>query len=189
MSVEKVEGHLFVNSMNSPFLDFFFKYYTHVGGGTFVVVGAISLSILFWKRFGPAILALALTNLILVAASTQFLKHLVFSDALRPAAFIGRKFLHTIPEVELHTSNSFPSGHTAAGFAFFAFVAFLFGKKIWAQVLFCFMAILVGYSRIYLSQHFLEDTVLGGTIGLICFMLSYALISNMKFGKVLKEFN
>ncbi len=185
----KVEGHLFVNSMHTPFLDFFFTYFTHVGGGTFVVVGSIALSILSWKRFGPSVLALGLFNLILVAGITQSLKHLVFSDALRPVGFIGRKFLHTVPGVELHTSNSFPSGHTAAGFAFFAFVAFLYGKRWWAQVVFALAAILVGYSRIYLSQHFLEDAVFGGTIGIVCFVLSYVSISNLKFGKALKQIN
>ncbi len=187
--VSKVEGHLFVNSLHTSFLDFFFTYYTHVGGGTFVVVATIAISLLVWKRFGAAILVLGLTNLLFVAAITQSLKHLIFSDALRPVAFIGRKFLHTVPDVELHTSNSFPSGHTAAGFAFFAFVALLFGKKWWIQLAFGFAAILVGYSRIYLSQHFLEDAVLGGTLGLACFLFSYAIISNTKFGKSLKEFN
>lgn len=185
----KIEGHLFINSLHTNFLDFFFTYYTHVGGGTFVVVGTLALSFLFWKRFGPAVLVLGLSNLLLVAIITQSLKQFIFSDALRPVAFIGRKLLYTVPGVELHTSNSFPSGHTAAGFAFFAFVALLFGKKWWIQLGFALAAILVGYSRMYLSQHFLEDAVLGGTIGLICFLLSYAIISSTQFGKSIKEIN
>jgi membrane-associated phospholipid phosphatase len=142
---------------------------------------------LFWKRYRWGVVLLSFFNLILVAASIQFLKQIIFADALRPIRFIGRELLHIAPGVEIHTYNSFPSGHTAAGFAFFALVAFLFGKKKWVQVLCVIFAVLVGYSRIYLSQHFLEDTVLGGTIGLCCFLLSYAIVKSFGFGKSLSE--
>jgi membrane-associated phospholipid phosphatase len=187
MIVEKVDGHLFVNSGNTPFYDFFFTYFTHAGGGTFVVVGSVILSVLFWKRHQFAVPLLAALNLILVAASTQFLKHVIFSDASRPIQFIGKEFLHTAPGVEMHTSNSFPSGHTAAGFAFFALVAFLYGKNKWVQLSCVFSAVLVGFSRIYLSQHFLEDAVLGGAIGLACFLLSYTIVKSLKVGKSISE--
>lgn len=183
----KIDSHLFVNSMNSAFLDFFFTYFTHVGGGTFVIVGSLILSIIFWKRLGYSVLLLAIFNLFLVSGITQFLKHIIFSDAMRPVAFIGRKLLHVAPDVEMHSSNSFPSGHTAAGFAFFALVAFLFGKNKWIQFFCGVAAILVGYSRIYLSQHFLEDAVFGGSIGLVCFLLSYAVVKNLKTGKSIKS--
>jgi len=187
VSFGKVEGHLFVNRANTPFLDFFFTYYTHVGGGVSVVVGSILLSVLFWKRYQISIFLLATLNLVLVAASTQLLKHLVFDDAARPIQFIGREFLHTAPGVEIHTSNSFPSGHTAAGFAFFAFVSFLYGRKMWVQLLCVLAALLVGFSRIYLSQHFLEDAVFGGSIGLVCFLLSYFIVRKLKVGKSISQ--
>lgn len=184
--VPKVDGHLFVNSTHTEFLDFFFTYFTHVGGGIFVTLGSVLLTALFWKRFKYSMILLASINLILVAAITQFLKQIIFSDAMRPIKFIGSKILHTAPGVEVHTSNSFPSGHTAAGFAFFALVAFLYGKNKWIQILCAVVAVLIGYSRIYLSQHFLEDTVLGGAIGLGCFLLSYAIVSRFKGGRQLK---
>ncbi len=176
MVSEKVEGHLFVNARHAPFFDFFFTYFTHVGGGTFVIVGSILLSILFWKKYRFGIVVLSSINLLLVAGVTQFLKHFIYADATRPIEFIVSKLLHTAPGVEMHTSNSFPSGHTAAGFAFFALVSFLYGKNKWIQLICAGAAILVGFSRIYLSQHFLEDTVLGGSIGLLCFLVSYWLV-------------
>ncbi|MCJ8288222.1 MAG: phosphatase PAP2 family protein [Crocinitomicaceae bacterium] len=183
----KVDGHLFVNSTHTPVLDFFFTYFTHVGGGTFVVIGSLILSIIFWNRHRFAIVLMATINLLLVAGISQFLKHIVFSDASRPIQFIGRKLLHTAPGVEMHTSNSFPSGHTAAGFAFFALVALLYGKNKWVQFFCAIAAILVGYSRIYLSQHFLEDAVLGGIVGLGCFYISYTIVKNLGIGKSLKS--
>lgn len=185
----KVDGHLFVNSTNTPALDFFFTYFTHVGDGTFVIVGSFILSLIFWKQHRFAVVLLATFNLVLVTGISQFLKHIVFSDASRPIQFIGQKLLHTAPGVEMHTSNSFPSGHTTAGFAFFALVAFLYGKNKWVQFFCAAAAILVGYSRIYLSQHFLEDTVLGGAIGLVCFLISYAIVKNLKIGKSLNSIN
>ena len=183
----KVDGHLFVNSTHTPILDFFFTYFTHVGGGTFVAVGSLILSVIFWEKYRFGIVLMATINLILVAGLSQFLKHIVFSEAMRPIQFIGRKILHTAPGVEMHTSNSFPSGHTAAGFAFFALVAFLYGKNKWLQIFCAIAAILVGYSRIYLSQHFLEDVVLGGFVGLGCFMISYLVVKNLRIGNSLNS--
>jgi membrane-associated phospholipid phosphatase len=184
----KVESHLFLNSLNSPFFDFLFTYVTHLGGGTFVIVGSLFLSLAFWKRQRFSVILLATFNLVFVTLFSQVLKHFIFEDAMRPIAFIG-KTLHTAPGVEMHTSNSFPSGHTAAGFAFYALVAFLYGKNKWVQFFCAVTAILVGYSRIYLSQHFLEDAIFGGTIGLICFMLSYTIVKNLKVGSSLKSIN
>lgn len=184
---DKVDGHLFVNSTHAPVLDFFFTYFTHVGGGTFVVIGSLILSVIFWNRYRIAIVLLSTINLVLVAGVSQFLKHVVFSDASRPIQFIGSKILHTAPGVEMHTSNSFPSGHTAAGFAFFAFVAFLYGKNKWVQFFCAVTALLIGYSRIYLSQHFLEDAVLGGVVGLGCFFITYAIVKKLEIGKSLKS--
>ena len=54
-TTSKVDSHLFVNSMNTAFLDFVFKYFTHFGGGTFVIVGSLVLSIIFWKRLDEII--------------------------------------------------------------------------------------------------------------------------------------
>lgn len=187
ITVPKVDGHLFVNSIHTPLLDVFFTYFTHVGDGTFVVLGSLILGIIFWKKYRYAVLLLAGINLFLVAGISQFLKHVVFSDAARPLKFIGQELLYMVPGVEVHTSNSFPSGHTTAGFAFFALVAFLYGKNKWIQFLCALLAVLVGFSRIYLSQHFLEDTVLGGTIGLVCFFISHTIVKSLKIGKSLNS--
>ncbi len=182
----KVGLHVWLNSLHTPFQDFVFSYLTHVGGGMFVVVGTFVLSVMYWKRYSYSLFFFGLLNLLLVVLTTQFLKLVVFADALRPSAFITETTLHIAPGVEMHTYNSFPSGHTAAGFAFFGFVAFIYRSNKWAQFLCAVIAMLIGYSRIYLSQHFLEDVVLGGTIGLVCLMLSYWLARSLKTGMQLR---
>jgi membrane-associated phospholipid phosphatase len=68
--------------------------------------------------------------------------------------------------VHLRTAmNSFPSGHTSAAFALFACMALISPRK-WAP-LWITAAWAVAYSRIYLSQHFLEDILLGSIIGVV----------------------
>lgn len=185
LATDKIGAHLSINASHTPLQDFLFTYITHVGGGTFVVVGTFILSVIYWTRYQASLLLFGLTNLLLVVTTTQFLKLVIFADALRPTAFITENVLHTAPGVEMHTYNSFPSGHTAAGFAFFGFVAFIYRSNKLAQFLCAVMAMLIGYSRIYLSQHFLEDAVFGGTIGLLCFSLSYVLVRALPLGRPL----
>jgi membrane-associated phospholipid phosphatase len=104
--------------------------------------------------------------------TAQLLKRFVFSDALRPSAFMVDSDLHFVEGVQLHAHHSFPSGHTTAAFAFFGFAAlFLSRRNPLLQVTFAVSAALVGYSRMYLSQHFLEDVVVGMAIGTIIFIL------------------
>lgn len=172
----KVSGHLAINSTHTPFQDIAFLWITYIGDGIFVAVGSVVLSLLYWKRYGVSILLLSLINLLIVGALVGFFKHFVFAEAFRPIKFIGREKLFLVTDAPINLANSFPSGHTTAAFAFFALVALLFPAKKMIQALCVVIAALVGYSRIYLSQHFLEDVVAGAILGLICFMLSYWIV-------------
>lgn len=102
--------------------------------------------------------------------ATQLLKRFVFNDHLRPAKFIGKDQLILVDGVDVHELFSFPSGHTTAAFAMAYMLVFLFpGKK--NQLLFFLLAALVAYSRIYLSQHFIEDVAAGTCVGILVPML------------------
>lgn len=179
LSTEKVDGHLFLSSFHSDFLDFFFQYFTHLGDGIFV--GAVSLILVLLspkderlKYFLLALIVLLSTTLIV-----QGLKHLVFYDASRPLKFIGRELIYKVPGIDIHTSNSFPSGHTSIAFAFWGLIAYRLKTNFW-QILSVLFAILVGYSRIYLSQHFLEDVCLGATIGLGCLVIGVFVVGRIR---------
>jgi membrane-associated phospholipid phosphatase len=172
----KIGGHLTINQTHTVYQDFIFKWLTHCGDGFFVVLGATIFSIVYWKRFKISIVLLSGINILLVGILSQFFKQIIFSEAHRPSKFIDRDLLYLVPDVSMHTENAFPSGHTTATFAFFAFVAFMFPKKPLLQVFCAIMALLVGYSRIYLSQHFLEDVVAGAGLGIVCFMLTYLIV-------------
>ena len=74
--------------------------------------------------------------------------------------------LHTIDGVRLHAWNSFPSGHTMTAFAFFLSLALIVKNQL-LKFFFFAMSLLVGFSRIYLNQHFLEDTLAGSLLAVV----------------------
>jgi membrane-associated phospholipid phosphatase len=178
----KVEIHMFINTYHSSFLDVLFKYVTYLGDGITVAVGAVLVSLLTFKKYRYSVAILGAGTLVLAGASSQMLKRLVFDDALRPLGFIGEGKLYLVPGVDVHTANSFPSGHTTAAFAFFAFLAFvMFAKNKLMQIITAIVAVLVGYSRMYLSQHFLEDVVTGAILGLCCFILMALIVRHWRY--------
>lgn len=173
---DKTATHLAVNTIHSGGQDFFFRYYTHLADGLTIVILTFIISLFFLKRGWLPVLILGTINLVLVGAIVQSLKQFVFYNALRPSAFIVNEALYTVPGVNLHIANSFPSGHSAAAFAFFSFLAYLLRTNKRAQIICGIAAILAAYSRVYLSQHFLEDILFGGVIGLGCFFFSYLIM-------------
>lgn len=95
----------------------------------------------------------------------------------RPYAYfeeLGRAAEYQVIEgIEPYTAfSSFPSGHTMAAFALFGILSFM-SKKNWQKVMFLFIAVLVGFSRIYLGHHFLEDVLMGSALGLIIAILMH----------------
>ena len=94
---------------------------------------------------------------------TQIPKLLLFPNITRPiASGIAPNLMHTVKGVTVHQLSSFPSGHTATAFTIFLLTIYLFDrtKMILIGLLY---AMLCGYSRIYLGQHFPMD-VGGGII-------------------------
>ena len=78
---------------------------------------------------------------------------------------VGLNFVEGIEPYRAATS--FPSGHSMAGFALFTFLCLSTPRKSGLQVVFAVLAICVAVSRVYLVQHFLQDIVVGGMIGLL----------------------
>lgn len=168
-----LEISLFINRLNSPFFDFFFKYWTLFG--TFTMIGPIILFQLFQKyRYALISIVSTLTGFILV----QIAKRLIWYDAPRPKVFFeGMPDIHYVEGVQLHAAHSFPSGHTTGAFALFIALALLSKRPLW-QMLFLITALLVGYSRLYLGQHFAIDVLVGSVIGTVSALVSYLYFIN-----------
>jgi membrane-associated phospholipid phosphatase len=95
----------------------------------------------------------------------------VFENAHRPALVLKDFKLNFVDGVEVLNYHSFPSGHTTFAFAIFACFAFIYHKPL-QQIFFLLCALLVGFSRIYLLQHFLRDVFVGSMFG---FTLAFSL--------------
>ena len=147
--------------------DLFFKYATELGASVPFVVAA---GLLFYK-VGDALLVL------LAQGATALLVYpvKVLVGAPRPSLFFATYYpdvvLHQVDGVTLHAVNSFPSGHTAAAFSLMLCLTLICRKKPWAAPLFLLLAVVAGWSRIYLSQHFAEDVCAGAVVGVVATLL------------------
>jgi membrane-associated phospholipid phosphatase len=167
--------HLYINNLHSISTDFFFKYITNLGSGLAVVF--ISVLYLFISFRKTSIIAV---SGIMSGLIVQILKQVVFNETVRPIKFFeGTSNLHLIDGVDILAYNSFPSGHSATIFALCLCLAAFSKLKLWKIALFC-IAILVAFSRIYLSQHFLTDIYVGSIIGVLSAAVAVICINKIK---------
>jgi undecaprenyl-diphosphatase len=75
------------------------------------------------------------------------------------------------------SSKSFPSNHAANTAAFAATIFFFMGIKL--AVPFIFLAIIIGYSRIYVGVHFPADVLAGWVVGIFLAWLTWKLLSRL----------
>lgn len=175
--------HLWLNTWHCSFADTFFRYYTSIAD--YLVWGCV-IALLFYKVGDSLFVLSAYLGSGLI---TQIVKHIV--RAPRPSVVFDLAnhpdALPLVEGVRLHVSNSFPSGHTTAFFAVFMAIALLFAYRTrWrsvykqmAQTLCFLLALLGGYSRIYLSQHFAADVFAGGLIAIVsvgCIWFGFAVL-------------
>jgi membrane-associated phospholipid phosphatase len=168
----KSDIHLWLNGHNSTYADKIFPVITFLGDGLFVCAAAM---VLLFVSFKSAMQVFS--SYLLSGFFVQLLKRTAFHSSLRPSAFFeGKADLHLIKGVELLGSKSFPSGHSASAFALFLSVAMLTGSRP-LKIICLIMAVLVAYSRVYLSQHFLCDIYAGSVIGVSCAVVIYWFMS------------
>jgi len=150
-----------VNSMYSNWADAAAPYITNIGSG-WTVVGATLLMLLFNYRYA----FLFATANIVTAIVAQTLKH--YFDAPRPQLYFKDQLdrIHFVLGTEQLSLHSFPSGHTVSAFASAMVITYFCRNKLLGFPLFL-IAALVGYSRMYLSQHFFEDVTAGSAIGVV----------------------
>lgn len=166
-------GYLLLVPYHSKAWDVFFTWFTYLGDGIFILLLAVVMLIRKYKWPGIAIiLSYALSGLL-----AQAVKYFVPSP--RPAVFFretGTPF-YEIPGVTLMKSMaSFPSGHTASAFALMGVLVLLYPRSKW-NVLLCILAVAVGYSRIYLGNHFLADVLCGAVLGIVGAFGTLAILS------------
>ena len=163
----KTASFISLNNYHTPWLDLFFIYYTYMGDGIF----ALCLVLLFILRQKKRKEGVALLFAFLISGLiAQVIKTLV--NEPRPKLFFEpNTYSYFINGVSLSNNASFPSGHTASAFALTTVMILFIKNRVW-HIPLLLAAILVGYSRIYLAQHFLGDVLVGAFIGTVSGILA-----------------
>lgn len=157
----KLEQMQLINLNHQPVLDWIFLFLTNTAE---VILPILFLIWIIWRRkelIKPYVFSYLLSTLIV-----QTLKHLIFSEALRPILFLKNSNVqwHLIEGLPINELNSFPSGHTNAAWWMYFWMAYLSPNRL-TGFLFGLLAFGVAYSRVYLFQHFPEDTQWGAIFG------------------------
>lgn len=157
----KPEGFILLNPYHSKFLNVFFIGITLIGDGIFSVLLSIIL-FFFNKRF---LALMVFSSFAISGIVTQVFKF--FISEARPGLFLAQtNYPYFIEHVTLHNFHSFPSGHSTSAFALVAILSFAIKNKNYS-ILLLIMGALVGYSRLYLGQHFISDVAVGSIIGVL----------------------
>jgi len=165
---------LAINGTHTPALDSFFKTVTYVGDG---LVFLFVMLVLAFYRVEYSVTALVAWNLHGILSSV--FKRLVFAERLRPREVIDNSLLYFVPDVEVHSYFSFPSGHSMTAFCA-AFLVSLVVRNRLLSILLLVVALMVGCSRIYLLQHFLIDVAGGALIGVLSAYAAWRIMARIE---------
>lgn len=174
-NINKGDELLWVAANRNNFLDTLMPYWTKFGEIFTYVIMTIIFFLIGKKRHSLMIALTGIIALIFVASLKGIFAHprpkIYFEYILDLPALVSK-----VPNTIIQDSwvNSFPSGHSTSAFAFFTFLA-LDTKHKALQFLYLSWALSVVYSRLYLFQHFLQDTIAGACLGIIVASSMYAL--------------
>ena len=162
LKTNKGDTILYLNGFYNQWTVPVFSFFTRMGEWAGFVIPF--LYFMFFKpiKYQLGFVLVGLSTLILV----YFFKHIVYPDTLRPSVYFE---LHNIEllnrsDIPLNRKHTFPSGHTTAGFAYFFYAALCAKHRVFTLTFFC-IAFMIGFSRIFLAQHFVVDVVAGSTLG------------------------
>ncbi len=157
-----------INAHHQPSLDVFFKYVTYLGDGILIAILLVFLLLVSYKWS-----ILAAFSIIFQSVLVSVFKRWIYEGLERPTAFLKNIEWHYVEGVDVHGSNTFPSGHTTTAFALFSILVVIFHYRHYLfSLMFFLLAFLAGLSRVYLLQHFLVDVYFGAVFGISSVILS-----------------
>lgn len=174
LGYEKPIVHIYINQLvGNVYVNAFFYYITYLGDGN--VAPFLLLVILLYNVRAGIYATLSFLSSVVV---TQVLKRLFFDDVNRPFFVFQWQFHHPltyVDGVDKYILNSFPSGHATQAFAILMCLAFM-TKNQGLKLLIFLVAGLTAFSRVYLSQHWLNDITAGSLIGMAFSIFYYYLL-------------
>jgi membrane-associated phospholipid phosphatase len=162
LTYTRQEIYFAVNARNFGFGDYIAHYITNIGDGWTTITISVILLLLSYRKALILIGSYAISSGI-VGQSLKFA-----FDAPRPKLYFQDQLakIHFVTGTDQLSFHSFPSGHTVTAFSTALLLAYWCKNKFWGLP-FVLLAALVGYSRMYLSQHFFEDVTAGSAIGVV----------------------
>lgn len=171
----KGELVVLINQHHAEGLDLFFKYITYFGDGSIM---AILLVVLLFFSYKLSILTAF--SILFQSVLVSLFKRWLFKGLERPTAYFDGIDWNFVEGVNVHGSNTFPSGHTATGFALFALLVVIFdNRNYFLSLLFFLIASFVGLSRVYLLQHFVVDIFFGAIFGILSVVMALILMDKL----------
>ena len=161
----------YINAMHTPWLDFVMVWSTRIVQAPLIVFLFVLIGVLVNKRA----FVLSLISFTVAGLSAQALKRFVFSDRLRPHAILDYETWHRVEDFALAENFSFPSGHSAVAFSIALSVIVSTSSKAIKGVALC-IALVIGFSRMYLLMHFYHDVFAGMLLGLLSAGIVYRLL-------------
>lgn len=156
------------------FFDWLFPFITLLGNGGvfFIAVAVVCLLFKKGRRMGATMLVALLLGLLVtnLALKNGIARPRPYADELSTFFTYWQAIGHGL-ENEIY---SFPSGHATASFAAMTAV-FLCGNKKYSFLAYV-LALLIGFSRIYIQVHYASDIVGGALVGTLCGIGAWLLI-------------
>lgn len=177
LTCSKPDGFILLYNHHHTALNIFFVNYTFLGDGIFALAFVAFLFYRKQKKLAWLVLIAFLSS----GLTAQLLKNLIYAPRPR-IYFEASQYIYHLDNFGNSGggASSFPSGHTTSAFALATVLALWFRKK-WLSIVLVAAAALVGYSRIYLAQHFSADVLTGSCIGIVFGTLTVILLnSNLK---------
>ncbi|MEM9897631.1 MAG: phosphatase PAP2 family protein [Bacteroidota bacterium] len=169
LSLDHGDVVIWLHRRHTISLNWFFRIWTHTGGGYFYCLAALFFLLRDKASFYLFLIVGAAQGLV-----SLLFKQVLFPDSMRPKKYFEhREVLDLIEGVELREYHSFPSGHTLTAFSIATYIALRFKSKV-VSLFAMIAATFTGLSRVYLGQHFLIDVLWGALMGTvittICFV-------------------
>ncbi|MEK0420960.1 MAG: hypothetical protein RLZZ161_811 [Bacteroidota bacterium] len=153
---------LWANQLHRPVLDTFFSWCSFLGEWPLISI-SIGYAIYRQPKLGLWFGICFLLELFIV----QGLKFGL--NEPRPIQELGN-LLFEVADNPIAAWKSFPSGHTAGAFTALGFFATISSRRI-VEIMYVILAFLVGFSRLYLGQHYLHDVAAGICIAMFVWLI------------------
>ncbi len=165
-----IQTALWFNSLEKNWLYELLKKITLFGDSLSYLLGGLLLFVMFRnKKADTAYSGLFLFSSVAVSGLTvDVIKYI--AGRARPKLYFSEQLFGFDFFRWEHAWTSFPSGHSATALSVAMFLALLFPR--WRFFWF-FGGVIVAFSRIFLTQHYISDVIAGSFLGIVSTLLLY----------------